>query len=245
MMDEEKELMWQMERSELQQTIEVLKKEIQTMQEELSMFQKDKCNKQNTPSEEVMEYHTDEEELNQETEWILKKNKKRRRHASLEMSSRQQKVDETEQDKQSNVQKKVRPPPIIVGKVQNYEKMDNHVKKNNISNFQTVLLNSGEIKINAEEEKDNRDITRALKQTNIEWYSFENKLTRPIKVMARNIHASFSAEDVMKDLQNKNFAIMDVSQIRSRKDKTLLPLYMLTFEKKRGHKKDLGNKRDT
>jgi hypothetical protein len=50
--------------------------------------------------------------------------------------------------------------------------------------------------------------------------------------MARNIHASCSAEEVMKDLQNKNFAIMDVSQIWSRKDKTPLPLHMLTFEKK-------------
>jgi hypothetical protein len=50
-----------MERNEPQQTIDVLKKEIQTMREELSMFQKDKCDKQNTPSEEVMEYHTDEE----------------------------------------------------------------------------------------------------------------------------------------------------------------------------------------
>jgi hypothetical protein len=60
-----------------------------------------------------------------------------------------------------NVQKKVRPTPIIVGKVQNY-----HLKKYNNHNFQTVLLNSGDIKINAEEEKDYRNITRALKQTN-------------------------------------------------------------------------------
>jgi hypothetical protein len=112
-------------------------------------------------------------------------------------------------------------------------------KCNSNPNFQIVLLHSGDIKINAEEEKDYRYITRALNQTNIEWYSFKNKLMRPIKVMARNIHASCSAEDVMKDLQNKNFTIMEVSQIRSRKDKTPLPLYMLTFERKRGHQKDL------
>jgi hypothetical protein len=43
--------MWQMERKELQQTIDLLKKEIQAMREELSMFQKDKCDKQNKPSE--------------------------------------------------------------------------------------------------------------------------------------------------------------------------------------------------
>jgi ribosomal protein L29 len=49
-MYEEKEIMWQMERKELQQTIELLKKELQTLREELSMFQKDKCENQNTPS---------------------------------------------------------------------------------------------------------------------------------------------------------------------------------------------------
>jgi hypothetical protein len=35
-------------------------------------------------------------------------------------------------------------------------------KKNNNPNFETVLLNSGDIKINSEEENDHRGITRAL-----------------------------------------------------------------------------------
>jgi hypothetical protein len=30
---------------------------------------------------------------------------------------------------------------------------------------------------------------------------FDKKLKRPIKIMARNIHATCGAEDVMKDLQ--------------------------------------------
>jgi hypothetical protein len=38
-------------------------------------------------------------------------------------------VDQAEQYKQSNVQKKVRPPPIIVGKVHNCQEMYNHLKK--------------------------------------------------------------------------------------------------------------------
>jgi hypothetical protein len=69
MMCDEKELMWQMERKELQQTIELLKKKMQPMREELSMFQKEKCEKQNTPSKDQgMEYHTDEEELSSREE---------------------------------------------------------------------------------------------------------------------------------------------------------------------------------
>jgi hypothetical protein len=73
-MYDEKEIMWKMERKELQQTIELLKKELQTLREELSMFQKDKCEIQNTPSrDQVMKYRTDEEELSRETEWNLKR----------------------------------------------------------------------------------------------------------------------------------------------------------------------------
>jgi hypothetical protein len=49
---------------------------MQTLREELSMFQQDKRENQNTPSkDQVMEYHTNEE-LSRETEWTLKKNKK-------------------------------------------------------------------------------------------------------------------------------------------------------------------------
>jgi hypothetical protein len=55
--------------------------------------------------------------------------------------------------------------------------------------------------------------------------------------MVRNIHAPCSAEDIMKDLQIKNFAIVEVSQIRSRKDEALLPLEKQTFEIKRNTKR--------
>lgn len=115
--------------------------------------------------------------------------------------------------------------------------MHKYLKENNNPKFQTTLLKSGDIKINAEEENDYRSITKALNQSKIEWYSFENKQTRPIKVMARNIHASWSENEVLEDLKNKNFAIIQVAQLRSRKDKRPLPLFMLTFEKQEDIKK--------
>lgn len=64
---------------ELEQTVELPKKEIQTLREELSMSQRDKCEKENTPSEDQVmdEYrYTDEEELSRETELILKKSRR-------------------------------------------------------------------------------------------------------------------------------------------------------------------------
>jgi hypothetical protein len=53
------------------------------------------------------------------------------------------------------------------------------------------------------------------------------------------MYPAVQKEDALTDLQNKNFPIMDVSQTRSRKDKTLLPLYMLMFEKKETQKGSL------
>lgn len=48
-----------------QQTIQLLKKEMQTLQEELSMFQKDKWK---SKIHQAKDYHTDEEELSPETD---------------------------------------------------------------------------------------------------------------------------------------------------------------------------------
>jgi hypothetical protein len=115
-----------MERKKLQQTIELLKKEIQTLREELIMFQKDKYEKQNISRKvQIMKYHTDEEQLSRETEWILKKNKRLTGNVTTEggRDGTNPTIERAE---------KVRPPPIIVGNNQNYQEMYNYVQKTTI-----------------------------------------------------------------------------------------------------------------
>ena len=61
-------------------------------------------------------------------------------------------------------------------------------------------------------------------------------MTRPIKVIARNLHPSFLPEDIKQELKSKGFKIIEVvnkiKKIKKKEEETIvkLPLFMLTFE---------------
>lgn len=69
----------------------------------------------------------------------------------------------------------------------------------------------------------------------MEWHSYENKQTRPIRVIVRNLHPSYNVEEIKEDLEDKGLKIIDVNN-KLRKNKVNgkiitvpLPLFMLTF----------------
>jgi hypothetical protein len=75
-----------------------------------------------------------------------------------------------------------------------------------------------------------------------QWYTYENKHERPIKVMARGLHPTCVCKDILEGLKNKGFKILDAVNV-IKKDKTTgqdgsvnfqkrgLPLFMLTFDR--------------
>lgn len=77
----------------------------------------------------------------------------------------------------------------------------------------------------------------------MEWHTYENKQTRPIRVMARNLHPSCSPEMIKEDLGNKNFKILEVvNKFKITKENGIvkripLPLFMLTFQNSEDIKK--------
>ena len=44
-----------------------------------------------------------------------------------------------------------------------------------------------------------------LNAEKINWYSIENKQTRPIKVVIKNIHHSWSSRDILENLKAQYF----------------------------------------
>ena len=75
-----------------------------------------------------------------------------------------------------------------------------------------------------------RQLTTLLKKKNINWYSFENKQTRPIKVMVRKLHPSCPPEKVVEYDRQQQLKILSAVNILKRADKTPLPLFMLSFD---------------
>ena len=82
-------------------------------------------------------------------------------------------------------------------------------------------------------------------QNKFEWYTYENKQTRPLKVMARGLHPETPLDDIRDDLASQGFNVVKVDQkyrvdrdkdnkiiyVNGKRRYTHLPLFMLSFDK--------------
>lgn len=248
----------------LQSSLEQLQKRLETL-EKLSNVQS-----VNTPIKESgtgcsgasarnQDYLTDEEELCRETNWIVQKNKKfKKRKASASPPVSPQSINELRTGRvpeakviapnKSNVVldktiiPKRKPPPVILSNVKNYNEFKQILQTQDF-NFKTNLMNNEQLKVNVESEQDYRKLTKLMNDNKLDWHTYENKQTRPIRVMARDLHPSCDPEDIKTDLLNKGFKIISVvNRIKKYKTEgkeyiTPLPLFMLTFENTENIKK--------
>lgn len=73
-------------------------------------------------------------------------------------------------------------------------------------------------------------ITKYFTTNGISWYTYENKGTRPIRVIAKGIHPTCDPTGIIADVADKGLKILEATNILSKKDKFLLAIFMLTFE---------------
>src|SRR5215469_10577813 len=137
-----------------------------------------------------VEYFTDEEELAEETEWIRVKNKNKKRKMTTSPTPHQQQRGITEPPRPKD--KKIpAPPPIMVDGIkvydEFYDKLTEHVPA---SKLHTNLMKGGSIKVNVTDGEVYRMVTNILVEGKYAWHSYENKHTRPLRVMAKNLHHS-------------------------------------------------------
>lgn len=176
----------------------------------------------------VMEYHTDEEELARETGWIRVKNKKRKRNNT---PTPPQIKETTPKIIQKSPKKVPPPPPIVIDGVQSYDLLYEKIKTiTTTDKFTTKLTNNGKnIKVNLVDGDTYRKISHMLSAERHSWHTFENKQTRPIRVMAKNLHNTCKPEKIIDDLKAKGFKATDASIKLKRRSKEPLNMFMLTF----------------
>jgi hypothetical protein len=172
----------------------------------------------------------EEELVTKETAWLLPKNKKRKAVNSPE------KVEDSPESKtNTKVIKVVKPPPVVLSNVKNFNEFNQTLKTKNF-NYKTNLMNNNQLKINVDNELEYRNLTKFMNETDLEWHTYENKQTRPIRVMARYLHPTCDPEEIKVDLVNKGFKIIEVvNKIKKTRDNGKeniipLPLFMLTFD---------------
>lgn len=215
---------------------------IEKLQEKVDLLLK-KSEQQKPKTE---EYHTDEEDLARETEWIVQKkrgSKKRKANTSPDVSpQQQQKAPAAGTSKNAGDKKVLPPPPINLVGIENYEDIIKIMQNASIITYRVKILN-GVHKVNVYTEEEYRRLQKNLKDCGIEHYTYEDKNTRPIKVMARGIDSTCPEEMIVEYLKDKQLAIQEVVNIQKREKKgdavirKRLPLFMLVFHKQEDIKK--------
>lgn len=201
---------------QLEQVMEQLKLKMSELENRLT---------QKTPTQKI-EYVTDEEELAKETEWIRVKNRKKRKmDTSLTPPQRETKTPQRVIEK---TKKPRQPPPIIVEQITDFPVLHG-LARNSTNKFNIRVISDTSAKINVENDQDYREITRNLNSKDFRWHSYENKQSRPIRVMVKKLHHTARKESIMADLKNKGYKILDVIPKLRYKTKQPLNMFMLVF----------------
>lgn len=216
----------------LQKQVDDLWSENQRLKE--SLIEKDKIDlpMRTEPSIEE-EYKTDEEELHREIDWILKKKKKSNKRKRLE--SPEKVPSPKRSSKKTNLAKKPKPPPVILSNINDFSKVQQIMSNQNIK-YEFKLLNNKQLSIKVDTEDDYRVLTKAMNDSNFEWHSYENKCSRPHKVIVRGLHPSCEPKYIQDDLKASGYQILCVTNIKMKKkenDNKILdssPIFMLTFD---------------
>ena len=220
-----------------------LQAKVDNLQKKIDLLLRNNSEQENMRAE---EYLTDEEDLTRETEWIVQRkkgNKKRKATSSPEISPQnQQKSRDVGTSKKLQTEKVPLPPPINIVGIEKYEEILNILRCASIQDFKVKHLN-GVHKVNVNTKEEYCRLQKVLKENNIEHFTYEDKNTRPIKVMARGLDPTCTVQMIGDHLKERNFAIQEVINIEKREKKgeevirKRLPLFMLVFSQKEEIKK--------
>lgn len=193
------------EREKIQQRdeeIKHLKEDLKKLRIELtsnkSQLQKEKPNDQKCDvSPPDMEYHTDEEQLAEETgEWdnVIQRGHKRKK------TSNSPQIREPTVKLQPKRDPK--PPPVYIERVTSFPALKAMVEEQT-PNVKFTTMSNDVVKINAADPDGFRAITRCFVDKKIPHYTYQNKQDRPIRVMIKGIHKSWPIEEVLNDLRDQ------------------------------------------
>ena len=211
----------------------------------------------------MYEYHTDEEELACETNWILKESKKKRlakraktdaiisskrtAESSPEINTPEKESDPASKlNKAENSHKKEKntlkpPPPINISNVDNIHTI-RELLKSVSQEYKLLSMNNNVWKINLPDSDSYRKLCNILNEKGHQWYTYEDKNTRPTRIVARSLHQSCTADEIVEDLKDKNFKVIDaINMYRNERTKNnagqtivtkkLIPLFTISFDK--------------
>ena len=96
----------------------------------------------------------------------------------------------------------------MVSGITDYEKFYVNITQGVKTEFSIKIMNNEIYKINVVSANDYR--AKSLNNSNIPCYSYENKQSRPIKIIIKNLHHAWSPAEIMSDLNKQQFKVLAV-----------------------------------
>jgi hypothetical protein len=131
------------------------------------------------------------------------------------VSLEQQQGSKATEIRKSEVKKPLPPPPINLITSKTGRTYNNVAKTLNRAKVQSkaTVLTGGVYKINVTNDEEFRRLRNQVTEDGWEYYTFEDKNTRPIKVMTRGIDPEFQPEVIIEFLKTKQYAIKEATNI--------------------------------
>ena len=107
-----------------------------------------------------------------------------------------------------------------------YDKITQHIPP---CKFNTGLMKGGSINVNVADGEVHRMMTDILQEGRCAWHSYEDRHTRPIRVIARNLHHSCNPGSIVTDLHARGYKIMDAVNKLKWRSKEPLDMFVPTF----------------
>lgn len=127
-----------------------------------------------------------------------------------------------------NVRRKFMPPIVIDKDLKDPKELIKEVKEWTLNvHFKNF---KGQQSIVAHNEADHLLIKSKLREKKIQFFSFAQQSERLKRLVMRGVHNVYTIEDIKSDLQEQNPSVVNVTQMKSFKDKKMLDLYLITFK---------------
>lgn len=253
----------------LQEHVKLLEEEVKKLKVDQKMghqnvpevpMEKGALNRGNTGKETksaVYQTDSDSEELENETNWMFKRSNKflkRQKKQEVNSSNKRKAESSPEMDTSANVsvakvtqlsttskpKKEKPPPPINITHVDKFSVIHAIMKEVTEKEYKLVSLNNNVWKVNMPDPDGYRKLSTVLNDKGLQWYTYEDKNTRPIRVVVRGLHQSCTTDEIIEDLKCKDLMVLDaVNMVKTERKSTdnggstiikrKLPLFTLTF----------------
>ncbi len=129
-------------------------------------------------------------------------------------------------------------PPIILQDVSSYTKLVKELATLlPTTAFTAMTLRSKAVKISTNTAEHYRTLVKHFRNTNIFFHTYQLKTDRAFKVVLRGLHHSVESQEIKSALEEENFTVRNVVNIRHHKTKEQMPLFFVDLEPQPGVQK--------